>query len=111
MKLKNLLSSNLDLLAILFCFSFMLGFGALLSLVLPSKEQTMKKYDIPPPSYEIMVNDIAELKARLSEIESAFTNGTSDLNPLYAQYISTNLVSVPCTCGFCRPAEGIITIH
>lgn len=26
---------------------------------------------------------------------------------LYAQVISTNLVHVPCPCGFCRPSEGI----
>jgi len=66
----------------------------------------MKKYDCPPPSYEIMVNNIAELKVRLSEIESAITNGTSDIS-LYAQLVSTNLVRKPCTCGYCRPSEGI----
>ena len=108
MKLKDSLRSTLSHLDELFCTALVLGiFGVLLSLFLPSKEQMMKKYDCPPPSYEIIVNNIEELKARLSEIESAITNGTSDLHPLYAQLVSTNLVRIPCTCGYCRPSEGI----
>ena len=107
MKLKDSLRSTLSHLDELFCTALVLGIcGVLLSLCLPSKEQMMKKYDCPPPSYEIMVNNIAELKVRLSEIESAITNGTSDIS-LYAQLVSTNLVRKPCTCGYCRPSEGI----
>ena len=26
---------------------------------------------------------------------------------IYAVHISTNLVSTPCNCGYCRPSEGI----
>lgn len=26
----------------------------------------------------------------------------------YAEVVTTNLVRVPCACGFCRPAEGIV---
>ena len=107
MKLKDFLLSIFALPHELFCIGLIVSFGALLCLCLPSKEQMMKKYDCPPPSYEIIVNNIEELKARLSEIESAITNGTSDLHPLYAQLVSTNLVRKPCTCGYCRPFEGI----
>lgn len=108
MKLKDFLLSIFDLPHELFCIGLFVSCAALIYLCLPSKEQMMKKYDCPPPSYEIIVNNIEELKARLSEIESAITNGTSDLHPLYAQFISTNLVSVPCSCGYCRPSEGIV---
>lgn len=107
MKLKDLLRSTLSHLDELFCTALVLGIcGVLLSLCLPSKDQIMQKYDCPPPSYEIIVNNIEELKARLSEIESALTNGTSDIS-LYAQLVSTNLVRIPCSCGYCRPSEGI----
>ena len=109
MKLKDFLLSNHTLLAEHLCIALVfIGLcGALISLIRPAKEQMMKKYNCPPLFYEIRGNNIAELKARLSEIESAITNGTSDIS-LYAQLVSTNLVRIPCACGYCRPSEGIV---
>lgn len=77
MKLKDFLSSNHTLLTEHLCIAlvFICLCGALLSLIRPSKEQMMKKYDC---------------------------------TSLYAQLISTNLVRIPCTCGYCRPSEGIV---
>ena len=115
MKLKDFLLSNHTLLAehicivlvfICLCGAFLSLCGASKSLIRQSKEQMMKNDYCPPPSYEIIVNNIEKLKVRLSEIEFAITNGTSDIR-LYAQLISTNLVRIPCTCGYCRPSEGI----
>ena len=37
---------------------------------------------------------------------SAVSNHISPTN-LYTEIISTNLVSVPCPCGYCKPDQGI----
>ena len=108
MKLKDFLLSNHTLLAEHLCIAlvFICLCGAFISLIRQSKEQIMQKYDCPTPSCEIIVRNIEDLKARLPEIESAIKKGTSDIS-LYAQLVSTNLVRIPCTCGYCRPSEGI----
>ena len=39
-------------------------------------------------------------------IDSPYTPSPA-LSNLFAVIVSTNLVRVPCTCGYCRPSEGI----
>ena len=62
-------------------------------------------------------SEIADLQARIKAIETVitckptgFSRGylTSNSNDyLLVEVVTTNLVSVPCKCGYCRPEEGI----
>lgn len=42
-----------------------------------------------------------------SKIASSASSTHISPSNLYAEIISTNLVSVPCPCGFCKPDQGI----
>ena len=48
--------------------------------------------------------EIAALQSRIRAIENVISNSN---DYLLVEVVTTNLVSVPCKCGFCRPNEGI----
>lgn len=49
-------------------------------------------------------SEIADLQARIKTIENVISNSN---DYLLVEVVTTNLVSVPCKCGYCRPNEGI----
>ena len=46
--------------------------------------------------------------AKLEAMESLSTAISNYHETLFAELVTTNLVSVPCNCGHCRPSEGIV---
>ena len=49
------------------------------------------------------------LFAEILNCKKASSASSTHISPsnLYTEIISTNLVSVPCPCGFCKPDQGI----
>lgn len=73
-------------------------------IIKQSADFKRNQYDCPPPSYEIIINQIDSLQTQLRQIQATVSNSTDFT---FAEIVSTNLVHVPCTCGYCRPSEGI----
>ena len=69
------------------------------------ENQNRSKQTSPSTSHiENTSQEIADLQSRIRAIENVISNSN---DYLLAEIVSTNLVSVPCKCGFCRPNEGI----
>lgn len=69
------------------------------------EDQNRGKKTSPSPSHiENSSQEIADLQSRIKAIENVISNSNDFL---LAEVVTTNLVSVPCNCGFCRPNEGI----